>query len=119
MINTIAKVVEWLGMAPEGIVGGALGALLSIVVRNNNSLDFRKGLAIFLCGTALGGYGMRILKDMMGGWSEGWYAFLTAVIGGIAADLMTSIVAVGPTFTNGVVKAVVNMLKKWIGDDEK
>lgn len=88
--NFVREALRGIGAAPEGVLIGLIGSLVSVIFRINGKSTWRTTAGILFSGAALSGYALPVVTGNLG-WSGAAGSLACFFIGFLASDLFMAL----------------------------
>jgi len=105
--NFVREAVRAIGAAPEGVLIGLIGGLVSVVFRINGKSTWRTTSGILFSGAALGGYALPVISENLK-WGAAAGSLACFLIGFLASDFFQALKKYAPGLFGRAAKKIEN-----------
>lgn len=106
--NFIHKLIETIGMNPDGAMIGAIGVIVATIGKVNG-VSWKQALSLILGGMAISGYAVPAAIENTS-FGNGTIFFMVFLLGAISPHVYTALDNFAPT----ILKLVSEYLKNWL-----
>lgn len=107
--NFVREAMRGIGAAPEGVLIGLIGGLVSVIFRVNGKSTWRTTAGILFSSAALSGYALPLLSEKLK-WGPAAGSLVCFLIGVLASDFFTALKKHAPGLMGRYAKKIENKI---------